>query len=569
LAVTRHARSTVLLLTLAPLLATCAGSASPLGDAADAARGDLLFPDSGPAPVELGPGREWGVGSETGPGSEAGPGPEAGPVPDAAPPPPGCADGKKNGSETDVDCGGGTCGPCAAGKACAAHSDCKVNLCAAGTCVTDPLARAFAGQAVFVKDATGLGASYGLHFLSLNTVGSTIYVHYIDNILIGTWRSRVGLATSTDAKTFVKQGVALDIGGSWETVYDAKTQLSHNTGEAEADGWSASTAKHAAGHMCYGPYVTLPTTAPRIVSFNLMVDSTADHTQAVNIEVNDATTMTMVAQKTLYRDDFSAALVYQIFNLGFTPVSGHSYEFRVYWYDTTYTKVKQVALSTGKEPLWDDRLASFPGATVVGSTWYLAYEGAGLSPSWPGDVGLVTSTDPKAFVRSSAVPFLTHQSTGWEKANIGTPSLHAEGGTLYLFYHGFDGTDVQIGVASFTPGSAPVRGPANPILATSQSGWDSGTVGKRSHLLKEGAYYYMAYEGSTDQPFDKAQWSSGLARSASLLSGWQKCPYNPVLPVTAGGFGNDGPELLRFGERIYLYVRQGPNATDRYVLQGK
>jgi hypothetical protein len=496
--------------------------------------------------------------------------PDTGPAPDGPPSPASCTDGSKNGAETDVDCGGGQCAPCAAGKACAQHADCEVAICIAGACVSDPLARAFSGEAVFVKDASGLGSSFGFHFLSLNTVGSTIHAHYIDNIQIdGTWRSRVGLATSTDAKTFVKQGVALDIGGSWETVYDAKTQLQHNTGEAEADGWSASTAKHTANHMLYGPYATLADTAPRIVSFSLLVDSNADHTKVVDIEVNDATAMTVVAKQTLYRDDFTATQTYQIFNLAFTPASGHKYEYRVFWHDTTYTKVNKVALATGKQPLWDNRLASFPGALLVGSTWYLVDEGAGLTSSWPGDVGLVTSTDPKAFVRSSAAPFMTHQSSGWEQVNIGTPSLYAEGGTIYLYYHGFDGTDVQIGVASFKPGGAPVRGPSNPILKTSASGWDSGTVGKRSQLLKEGAYYYMAYEGCTDKPFDQAKWSSGLARSTTLLSGWQKSSHNPVLPVTSGGFGNDGPELLRVGERIYLYVRQGANATDRYALQGK
>ena len=546
----RYSRiATLALLTTLPAVG-CPGEAS----APDGVGGDA--PGKADAPP---PGADLDHGAPSGEGQ----------APDA-PPTPTCADGKLDGKETDVDCGGGVCAPCAAGKACKAHSDCKVAICASGACAVDPLARAFAGQAAFVKDASGLGLSYGLHFLSLNVVGSTIHAHYIDNILIGgTWRSRVGLATSTDAKTFTKQGAALDIGGSWETVYDAKTQLSHQTGEAEADGWSAATAKHAAGHMVYGPYVKLPNTASRVVSFRLLVDSTAGHVQAVDLEVNDATTMTVVAKKTLYRDDFAAALAYQIFNLGFTPASGHLYEFRVYWHDTTYTRVKEVALATGKEPFWDDRLASFPGALRVGGTWYLAYEGAGLSSSWPGDLGLVTSTDPKSFVRSSAGPFLSHLTSGWEKANIGTPSLHAEAGQLYLFYHGFDGTDVQIGVASFTPGAAPVRSAANPILKTSSDGWDSGTVGKRSQVLKEGAYYYLAYEGSTEQPFDKANWSSGLARSTALLSGWQKCPHNPVLPVTSGGFGNDGPELLRWDERIYLYVRQGPNATDRYVLQGK
>jgi hypothetical protein len=47
-----------------------------------------------------------------------------------------CSDGIKNGSETDVDCGGGTCPRCAVGKTCASRNDCASGRCAAGTCQT-------------------------------------------------------------------------------------------------------------------------------------------------------------------------------------------------------------------------------------------------------------------------------------------------------------------------------------------------------------------------------------------------------------------------------------------------
>ena len=36
-----------------------------------------------------------------------------------------CGDGLKNGGETDVDCGGARCGPCADTKGCSAESDCQ------------------------------------------------------------------------------------------------------------------------------------------------------------------------------------------------------------------------------------------------------------------------------------------------------------------------------------------------------------------------------------------------------------------------------------------------------------
>lgn len=48
-----------------------------------------------------------------------------------------CSDGLKNQDETDVDCGG-SCGTCAAGKACAAGTDCAGGYCVSGKCTSQP-----------------------------------------------------------------------------------------------------------------------------------------------------------------------------------------------------------------------------------------------------------------------------------------------------------------------------------------------------------------------------------------------------------------------------------------------
>ena len=45
-----------------------------------------------------------------------------------------CSDGIKNGAETDIDCGGGTCPPCNVGKNCAAASDCAPPFNASAIC---------------------------------------------------------------------------------------------------------------------------------------------------------------------------------------------------------------------------------------------------------------------------------------------------------------------------------------------------------------------------------------------------------------------------------------------------
>jgi hypothetical protein len=60
-------------------------------------------------------------GGGTGPGRGTGPGQT-------------CSDGIKNGSETDVDCGG-SCPRCANGKACIVANDCISGTCSGGQCI--------------------------------------------------------------------------------------------------------------------------------------------------------------------------------------------------------------------------------------------------------------------------------------------------------------------------------------------------------------------------------------------------------------------------------------------------
>ncbi|MBX7097404.1 MAG: hypothetical protein K1X89_06820, partial [Myxococcaceae bacterium] len=45
-----------------------------------------------------------------------------------------CSDRVLSGNETDIDCGGGACGPCGGGQPCQAFSDCLSGACSAGVC---------------------------------------------------------------------------------------------------------------------------------------------------------------------------------------------------------------------------------------------------------------------------------------------------------------------------------------------------------------------------------------------------------------------------------------------------
>ena len=46
-----------------------------------------------------------------------------------------CANGTTDALETDVDCGGGECSPCAIGQSCSQDSDCDGNTCDFGHCI--------------------------------------------------------------------------------------------------------------------------------------------------------------------------------------------------------------------------------------------------------------------------------------------------------------------------------------------------------------------------------------------------------------------------------------------------
>jgi len=85
-----------------------------------------------------------------------------------------CTDGVKDGNETDVDCGGATCGACANGKTCAASSDCQSVECVSLKCL--------AANVIVV--GAGSGGSYGAE-LHPSTLGN------------GTWSSPTSLTAAS------------------------------------------------------------------------------------------------------------------------------------------------------------------------------------------------------------------------------------------------------------------------------------------------------------------------------------------------------------------------------------
>jgi len=426
------------------------------------------------------------------------------------------------------------------------------------------------GLAEWQADSTGIGANIGFHFPSVIWEGSQMWAYYIKNYDPGdgSTKTATSRAVSTDGLNWTNSpsadnGIVVDISGRWEWIFQSES-LSHQIGRADGDGWSANTSRDGSGYLCYGPYTTSIPAGACCASFKMMIDvHSGVNDKVVTVDINDATAGTELATKDIYRRDFSSDMTYQVFELNFTSTAAHQLEFRTYWRDKAYIKQDCVGAARGSSPFWDGRMASFPGVWKDGGTYYLVYEGSGASR---GEIGLARSTDGVHFTKSSPNPICQHNSSGIEQANIGTPSLYKENGVWYLFYHSFDWTDCRDCVATGTDLTSLTKYSGNPIIDTVSNTWESGTIGRRSTIFKEGSYYYLTYEGSTEQPYDTARWSTGLARSTDLLH-WTKYPSNPVIPQTASGMGNDGPELVKISNVIYLYCRVAP--TSRWKLVWK
>ena len=98
-----------------------------------------------------------------------------------------CTDGIKDGNETDVDCGGPTCGPCGSGEMCVVNTDCQSVNCQSTVCIA---------ANVLILGA-GASSSFGAE-LHPSTLGS------------GTWSSPVALTSPTDSDL----GIAFASNGS-------------------------------------------------------------------------------------------------------------------------------------------------------------------------------------------------------------------------------------------------------------------------------------------------------------------------------------------------------------------
>src|SRR6267143_368932 len=111
----------------------------------------------------------------------------------------------------------------------------------------------------------------------------------------------------------------------------------NHTGRVGRFGWSANVTDPQ-GHMCFGPYATLPA-GNYVVNFRNMIDVNNGGNSldtVINQETYDDTTASTVHIQYVLRNAFAADYAYQNIDMQFPASSGHSYEFRTWYYAKAY-----------------------------------------------------------------------------------------------------------------------------------------------------------------------------------------------------------------------------------------
>ena len=132
--------------------------------------------------------------------------------------------------------------------------------------------------------------------------------------------------------------------------------LGHNTGHAEGSDWVTTVSGDAAGHMSFGPYDSTFGQGHHSARFLLQVDNISGSDVVATLDVVTAFGTTVVAQRQIRRNEFTAANQWQWFTLEFDNPCFGLVEGRVFWHDTVNMKFSQVTLSginsTGSSVQW-------------------------------------------------------------------------------------------------------------------------------------------------------------------------------------------------------------------------
>jgi predicted GH43/DUF377 family glycosyl hydrolase len=141
---------------------------------------------------------------------------------------------------------------------------------------------------------------------------------------------------------------------------------------------------------------------------------------------------------------------------------------------------------------WDAMHVISPCVLKSGAPYRMWYDGMDAGGAFR--IGYATSPNGTAWTKHAGSPVLA-PAAAWESGGIGMPSVIFDGATYRMWYLGRSGGIDRIGLATSADGIAWIKSASNPVLTPGATGaWDAAGVGGPC-VLFDGSLYRMWYTG--------------------------------------------------------------------------
>jgi hypothetical protein len=321
----------------------------------------------------------------------------------------------------------------------------------------------------------------------------------------------------------------------------------HQIGYASGTAW-ATDVTYGNGFMTYGPYAQAVPAGTSTATFNLEIDNnSADNDMVLQLTVNDATTMQVLATRAINRMDFAAPMTAQDFDLVFNlSTAGDKLEFRVYAYGIAYIKHLQTLMRPDRltlNTLWSgnsnyqfqSRLpVSVDFMDTLDGVWYAFQRSTIALSNCSGSTALGTlvskSTD-RGLTWSPSVIVRQPSGSGPDACAItdGDAFFDPETDTWHMLIQCMSTDNIWNGCHYTRSGISPmgpfVPDPANPVIKSGQL-WSQicagsgkacspsmGGEGTFQIVNKVNGYFYVTFHG-----YDGTHGARGVARTADFVN---------------------------------------------------
>lgn len=190
--------------------------------------------------------------------------------------------------------------------------------------------------------------------------------------------------------------------------------------------------------------------------------------------------------------------------------------------------------------------------------YYSGWNGSAIA------IGLATSPDGYTWTKSDRNPVFERGSAGsWESVFVGFPQVTYDGTRYRMWYGGYDGAVSRTGFATSPDGLVWTRHPGNPILSPGPAGqWDDRGASVAG-ITRVGGRYFMLYRGNNAA---NANVALGLATSLDGIV-WEKYGANPVFQPRSAWDGQQitGATLEFIGGEFVLWY-SGSDGTSNWQI---